>query len=63
MVFVFNPNCAIVEDYECCYFVVNSIEQNNRSLITALEPILDPILYSVDPAVAKVTWKIEWVIA
>ena len=44
-----------MEDYERRYFVDNSMEQNNRSLITALEQLLDPILYSVNLAVAKVT--------
>ena len=39
------------------------MEQNNRSLITVLEPILDLILYLVDLAVIKVTWKIKWVVA
>ena len=61
-VFVFNQNYAIMEAYECCYFVENSIEQNNRSLITTLEPILDQTLYSVDQAVAQVIGKIELVI-
>ena len=63
MAFLFNRNCAIMEDYERRYFVDNSIEQNNRSLINTLDQLLDPILYSADLAVAKSTWKIEWVVA
>ena len=63
VVYVFNQNCAIMEDYVRRYFVDNSVEQNNRSLITALEQLLDPILYSVDLAVARVTSKIEWVVS
>ena len=63
VMFLFNRNCAIVEDYERRYFVDNSMEQNNSSLIIALDQLLDPILYSVDLAVAKITWKIEWVVS
>ena len=59
VVFVFNWNCAIMEAYERCYFVGNLIEQNNRSLITALGPIVDPILYLMNLAVAQVTWNLE----
>ena len=63
VVYVFNHNCAIMEKYVRRYFVDNSMKQNNRSLITSLDQLLDPILYSVDLAVAKITWKIEWVVA
>ena len=52
-----------MQAYERHYFVENSIEQNNRSLVIALGPIIDPILYSVDLVVAQVTWKLEWVVA
>ena len=62
VVYEFKHNCAIVKNYVRCYFVDKSMEQNNRSLITALEQLLDPILSSVDLAVARVTSKIEWVV-
>ena len=61
-VLVFNQNCAIMEAYPRRYFVENSMELNNKSLITAAESILDPILYSADLGVAQVTWKLEVVI-
>jgi len=63
VVYVFNQNCAIMEDYERQYFVDNSIQQNNRALVTALGPIVEPILYSAKLAVAQVTWKLESVVA
>ena len=62
MIFLFNRNCAIINAYQHQYFVVNLIQQNNRSLINALESIIHPILNSVNVVVALITQKIKQVI-